>query len=139
MEDNKVKIGYGELGFDGLKFSEDKSEYSWKTKKEYDELCNSLVEDGSELSKVKYQNLLNLQYKEEIHVRLSFHFLMKYIAYFLIGVSFLAIFAQASIFGAVTLGLSFTSYVLHKNFLRKTRESYMGYKMAPEMLKLLFA
>ena len=134
-----MKIGYAELGFSGFKFAEDKSQYSWKSKKEYNDLCNSLVEDGSELSRVKYQNILNLQYKEEIHVRLSFHFVLKYIAYFLIGISFLAIFAQASIFGAVTLGLSFVSYLLHRDFLRKTRESYMGYKMAPEMLKLLFA
>jgi hypothetical protein len=139
MEDNKVKIGYGELGFTGLKFSEDKSQYSWETKSEYDELCNSLVEDGSELSKIRYQNILNLQYKEEIHVKLSFSFLLKFVSYFLMGVCFMAIFAQASIFAMTILGMSSISYLLHKYFLTKTRESYMGYKMAPEMLKLLFA
>ena len=106
---------------------------------EYEKLCNELVEDGSNLSRIRYQNMINTQYKEEIHVNLSFSFLLKYLAYFLIGVSFLAIATQSLIFGSVVLILSVGSYLFHKYFLGKTKISYMGYKMAPEFLKLLFA
>ena len=139
MEANEIGVGYGELEFTGLKFSEDKSQYSWNGQKEYEKLCNELVEDGSNLSRIRYQNMINTQYKEEIHVNLSFSFLLKYLAYFLIGVSFLAIATQSLIFGSVVLILSVGSYLFHKYFLGKTKISYMGYKMAPEFLKLLFA
>jgi len=138
MDQNKIRSEYGELEFEGLKFFEDRSIYSWKTQEEYEAICNSLVEDGSELSRIRYQNMVNSIYRQEIHVRLSRNFLMQYLAYFLMIISFLGAAYQAPIFGSITLVLSVVSYLLHKYFLRKVRESYMGYKMSGDFLELLF-
>lgn len=138
MEQLMMNIGFGDLEFQGLKFREDKSRYPWKTKKEANDLFDALVEDGSEISQNRYKNLYQIQFEEDIHVKLSWSFLVRYFSYFTLGLVFLLTAGTLTIPALVVLGISFVSFISSNLLNRKVRDLYMGMKMNPDLVKFLF-
>ena len=133
-----MNIGFGDLEFFGLKFKEDKSRYPWKSQKEADQVFDSLIKEGSEISQNRYSTLLRIQFEEDIHVKLSYSFLTRYFSYFTLGIVILMTLGALTIPAMVTLGISFISYIASRMFIKKVRDLYMGMKMNPELVKFLF-
>lgn len=131
-------LSYKELEFKSLKFKEDKTKYPWKNDKQEYKFFEDLVEEGSEISKVKYKNLMQLQYNEDIHIKLSYSMISEYLTYAMIVFVFIFIYLKILVPSLVCLGLSFGLYFFSKYLNKKIKKLDIYKKLNSEMVNFLF-
>jgi len=137
--ENFLQMGFNDLRFEGLRFSFSNDSFPWKSDKEREAYLDSLVEDGSELSSLRYKNIYKEISKMEIHIKLSLSVALKALAFFLMGIAILASLNYMPIIGFSVLGISFSAFLFNKYFKRRAMEVYMGLQFAPDMIDFLFA
>jgi len=137
---NFITLVFEEFEFNGIKFFEDKTKYPWKTDKEASDLFDSLIKDKDrQRSEKRYMDLMEIQYKESMHVNISRYFLSKIISYILIGVSIILGLNMNLFPGLISLVSSIGFYLLSEYFMRKVREEYIILHTTPGFIKLLFS
>jgi hypothetical protein len=131
-------LSYKGLEFKSLKFKEDKTKYPWKSDKQEHKFFEDLVEEGSEISKVKYKNLMQLQYNEDIHIKLSYSMISEYLMYAMMVFVFIFIYLKILVPSLVCLGLSFGLYFLSKYLNKKLQKLYIYKKINLVTVDFLF-
>jgi len=133
------QIDLQDLQFEGLKFSQIDEDSSFKSIKERNAYLDNLTAEGNEFNSLRYKSIFREFQKAEIHVKLSFSFLFKALAFIMIGLAFMAVINSAPIMGFALMGMSIGSLILHKYYSRKAGELYVGFLTGPEIIDYMFA
>jgi hypothetical protein len=137
---NFLQFNLEDLQFNGLEFStkETKSLF-WKSEKERAAYVETLIEDGTEYSALRYKNIFRESQKLEIHVKLSLSVLFKTLSFLLMGIAIGASFIGLILISLVLLGISISSFILHNFYRRRSKELYVGFLTGPDLIDFLFA
>jgi len=134
---NFLRMDFNDLEFEGLRFSSIDKESSFKSIKERNDYLNTLINEGSEFSSLRYQSIFKEFQKSEIHVKLSFSIMFKIIAYILMGLAFIAT-VNAGIIGLAVMGLGVILYFINFVYRRMAKDLYIGFLAGPSMIDFMF-
>ena len=133
---NYIVFRYKDLIFDGIKLREDQNRYPWKNNKEANKLFDSLIKEGSSESKSKYVDLMEIQYEEDIHVKLSFSIISKVLCYLslILSIVYLKYIMVSAIMILLGILLAFGFFY----FKRKALELYVTKENCKDFVEILF-
>jgi hypothetical protein len=135
---DSLHIGFNDLEFNGLKFGYSEEDHPWKSQKELNEHFDSLIEDGSDISSLRYKNIFKRLNKVEIHIKLSHSIVLGIISNIALGVAIILGLTGTPIIGLSVLGFSFLSFLGKGYSRRRARELYVGLHAGPDLVDLLF-
>ena len=139
MLKNLISLNYRDLSFDGIQLFWSNDKFDWNTNKEMGSYLDGLIEEGSEYSSLRYKSVFKEINALEIHIKISWSFLMKPIALLLLGASAIGFFYGIKIIGGIIFLASFGSWLLSEFFNRRASELYAGYLMTSDLTDLIFA
>jgi hypothetical protein len=133
-----ISFKFGEIDFDGVKLKWTDKGFPWENNKERRKYLYRLVNEGSDLSALRYKNLLAEMNKQEIQIKISWSFLVRLIGLILISFSLFFGIRGLSLLSGVLALASAGSFVFSVYFERRANELYAGLVTGSDLVDLMF-
>ena len=131
-------FSFKDMVFENLKLKKNKDNLPWSTKQEETKYLEDLVEEGSHYSKMKYLDALNVEFEEDIHVRLSYSIILNFLSYLFLAFTLIFMYYKLVLLTGIIFGVSIIFKILQFIFKRLANESYMGKSMTSQFIDLIF-
>lgn len=136
METNNMIITFDGREFNGLKLIKNKSK--WASKEEAEKFFESLFDDGTEYSKLRYKNELIDKSTDAIHVNISHAIISEILMYTTIVLSIIFSYYSLLIMSIGFFGMSIGSFILRRYFYNEAKEIKVAHEMNLELLEYFF-
>lgn len=130
-------IEFNELTFEGLRVNK-YEDFPWNSKKERKEFLRNLLDGRVNYNREKYKNLLEKETKEEIHLDLSKSYVSGFFGLALLGLGVIMAMKLMLTAVLVLIGIAGVCILAKEVFKRRARVGYMGLKMTPQLIDLVF-
>jgi len=130
-------FNFKDLVFEGLRFRRFRK-YPWNSKKEGKAYFDKLIEDGTHLSQIKYQDLMKEQFDEMIHIKLSWSMIFKILSSSMIILAIIFWLPGFYISSIIILSVGVIFEIFSKLMERHAYEEYMAKDSSAELVNLLF-
>ncbi|HOM41545.1 MAG TPA: hypothetical protein P5320_02255 [Bacteroidales bacterium] len=129
----KYIIQFGELEYRGFKFRK-----SGKHSDYPDDYLDKLMEEGSDLSKIKYLNILDEKSKEAIHIKLSYHYLLYFTSLTIFSLGFIILFQEYILLAIILLTVSGITGIAAWLFRHSAKNEYMSMLLNGLFVDIIF-
>ena len=136
--DNFLSIRFKDILFDGLLLKWSDQGFPWKNNKEREKYLSDLVEEGSDLSSLRYKNLLSEIGKREIQIKISWGYVIRTIGSISFSLCFLFGFNGYQSPALMTALIGIISFLSSEYFERRANEFYTGLSTGSDLVDLMF-